>query len=55
MTETTEKILEIVNEWESADKSDFIVELMEDLLTPEQRDRVFHCLQYNLPLAGDGK
>lgn len=54
-SQTTQDILSIVNQWESADKSDFIEELLLDVLTVEQRLHVLHCLQYNTPLKGDGR
>lgn len=47
-------IMEIVNEWESSDKSDFIEDLL-NFMTEEQRTRVNVCLQYNTPLDGDYK
>lgn len=51
----TQDILDIVNQWESSDKSDFIKELLLDVLTVEQRLHILHCLQYNTPLKGDGR
>lgn len=47
-------IMEIVNEWESEGKSDFIEELL-NFMTEEQRTRVNVCLQYNTSLEGDCK
>lgn len=53
-TQTTQNILSIVNEWESAYKSDFIEEMLETL--PEEQQRhILNCLQYNTPLKGDAR
>lgn len=47
-------VMDIVNEWESSDKSDFIQELLA-FMTLEQVARVHTCLNYNTPLKGDHK
>lgn len=47
-------IMEVVNEWESSGKSDFIEELL-GFMTEEQQTRVNVCLQYNTPLSGEIK
>lgn len=47
--ETTKAIIEIVNNWESSDKSDFIEDVM-NMLTEDQRVEILCLIKTNAQL-----
>ena len=50
MNETSTQIVDIIDEFESADKSAIVADIL-DMLTQQQREHILHCLQNNLPFT----